>query len=215
MAALEAAQSSLSKAEDDLSKLRTAPTRRMSPSWRHAWLRSMPCQNKPRPRLDAANVSVDAARSRLDAAKAAVAQAQAELESDRLANPKAQCALPIDGVVLTRIADTGEVIQMGAPVVTIGRLSQLKITVYLPEYRYGEVNLGQTVSVTVDSFPGQQFPATVVAIADQAEFTPRNVQTIEGRRNTVFAIELFIENPDGKFKPGMPGGCEFRNAAGE
>ena len=46
-------------------------------------------------------------------------------------------------------------------------------------------------------------------IADQAEFTPRNVQTEEGRRNTVFAIVLFIENPDGKLKPGMPADVDF------
>ncbi len=46
-------------------------------------------------------------------------------------------------------------------------------------------------------------------IADQAEFTPRNVQTEEGRRNTVFAIELSIENPEGSLKPGMPADVNF------
>jgi multidrug efflux pump subunit AcrA (membrane-fusion protein) len=91
----------------------------------------------------------------------------------------------------------------------IGRLSHLKITVYLPEDRYGEIILGQTARVTVDSFPGQEFTATVVYIADQAEFTPRNVQTAEGRRNTVFAIELSIENADGRLKPGMPADVNF------
>ncbi len=44
----------------------------------------------------------------------------------------------------------------------------------------------------------------VARIADQAEFTPRNVQTEEGRRTTVYAIQLAITNPEGKLKPGMP-----------
>ncbi len=208
-AALEAAQSRLRKAEDDLAKLQDGPNPQDVAilEARLAAINAIPKQAEAG--LDAAQVGVEAARARLDAAKSAVAQAQAELALVDLQLLKLSVATPIDGVVLTRIANLGEVIQMGAPVLIVGQLSQLKITVYLPEYRYGEVNLGQTVSVTVDSFPGQQFPATVVAIADQAEFTPRNVQTIEGRRNTVFAIELFIENPDGKLKPGMPADVNF------
>jgi hypothetical protein len=63
--------------------------------------------------------------------------------------------------------------------------------------------------VTVDSFPRESFMAQVVYIADKAEFTPRNVQTVEGRRTTVFAVELAIENPEGKLKPGMPADVEF------
>jgi hypothetical protein len=63
--------------------------------------------------------------------------------------------------------------------------------------------------VAVDSFPGESFAAEVVRIADQAEFTPRNVQTEEGRRTTVFAVELTVENPEGKLKPGMPADVEF------
>jgi HlyD family secretion protein len=64
------------------------------------------------------------------------------------------------------------------------------ITVYLPEDRYGGVSLGEQVQVSVDTFPGDQFVATVSRIADEAEFTPRNVQTEEGRRSMVFAVEL-------------------------
>ena len=63
--------------------------------------------------------------------------------------------------------------------------------------------------MTVDSYPGVTFPATVVTIADQAEFTPRNVQTAEGRRTTVYAIKLDVSNPDGQLKPGMPADVSF------
>jgi HlyD family secretion protein len=61
----------------------------------------------------------------------------------------------------------------------------------------------------VDSFPGVTFNATVIHIADQAEFTPRNVQTIEGRTSTVFAIKLQVQDPSGKLKPGMPADVAF------
>ncbi len=80
---------------------------------------------------------------------------------------------------------------------------------YIPEDRYGNVRLGQMARVSVDSFPGQEFNATVARIADQAEFTPRNVQTQEGRRTTVFALELIVDDPDGRLKPGMPADVTF------
>ena len=87
---------------------------------------------------------------------------------------------------------------------TIAYLSRHTITVYLPEDRYGEVNVGDEVSLAIDSFPNQTFTAVVTRIADQAEYTPRNVQTKEERQTTVYAIELEVINTDGKLKPGMP-----------
>jgi hypothetical protein len=63
--------------------------------------------------------------------------------------------------------------------------------------------------MTVDSFPDETFTATVTRIADQAEFTPRNVQTEDGRRATVFAIDLALLDPTGRLKPGMPADVEF------
>jgi multidrug resistance efflux pump len=110
----------------------------------------------------------------------------------------------VDGVVLTRSIQPGEVIQVGMTAMTIAKLDKLKVTVYISEDRYGEVKLGDIASLSVDSFPGEAFSASVTRIADQAEYTPRNVQTKEERQTTVYAIELSVENPDGKLKPGMP-----------
>jgi HlyD family secretion protein len=63
--------------------------------------------------------------------------------------------------------------------------------------------------VTVDSFPNETFAAEVIHIADQAEFTPRNVQTVEGRSSTVYAIKLKVNNSDGRLKIGMPADVVF------
>jgi HlyD family secretion protein len=79
----------------------------------------------------------------------------------------------------------------------------------VPEDRYGEIQLGQQARVTVDSFPDENFEALVTHIADQAEYTPRNVQTAEGRRTTVFAVKLAVDNSAGKLKPGMPADVVF------
>ncbi|MBN2501260.1 MAG: efflux RND transporter periplasmic adaptor subunit, partial [Anaerolineales bacterium] len=116
---------------------------------------------------------------------------------------------PVAGTVLFRSVDPGEVAQPSAPLITLAQLDELTITVYVQEDRYGAVLIGTEAVVEVDSFPGAEFNAEVVRIADQAEFTPRNVQTQEGRRATVYAIKLDVENLDGKLKPGMPADVTF------
>ena len=159
--------------------------------------------------LTQAETNLAQAETRLVQAQTAVDQAQAQITLIDVQMDKLTVYAALDGVVLARAIEPGEVISAGAAAMTIGQLDQLSLTVYLPEDRYGEVVLGQAAEVTVDSFPNQVFRATVVRIADQAEYTPRNVQTDEGRRTTVFAIQLALEDPAGKLKPGMPADVTF------
>ena len=86
----------------------------------------------------------------------------------------------------------------------------MTVTVYLPENKYGQIKLGDTAELSIDSFPDEIFKAVVMRIADEAEYTPRNVQTQEDRQNTVYAIELAVNNQDEKLKPGMPADVEFQ-----
>ena len=159
--------------------------------------------------VEQARVAVEQAQVKVSQAEAALAQAQAELNWINVQIEKLTVYAPVSGVLLSRNVEPGEVIQAGAAVMTLGQLDQLKITVYIPEDRYGQIKLGQKAQVSVDSFPGKTFQAEVVRIADKAEFTPRNVQTAEGRKTTVFAIQLSISNPDGQLKPGMPADVRF------
>ncbi len=142
-------------------------------------------------------------------AERAVEQAQAELDLLDIQLEKLTVKAAISGVVLSRNVEPGEVLKAGGAAMTLGQLDDLTLTVYIPEDRYGEVNLGDQPIVSVDSFPGETFSAEVIRIANQAEYTPRNVQTAEGRRSTVFAVELAVLNPQGKLKPGMPADVEF------
>lgn len=111
---------------------------------------------------------------------------------------------PIDGVVLVRAAEPGEITSAAGSLLVVANLDMMTLTIYLPEDQYGKVNLGQEYPLTVNSFPGKVFMGKVTHIADQAEFTPRNVRTVQGRKNTVYAIRLSIPNPDHALKPGMP-----------
>ena len=159
--------------------------------------------------VEQAQISQLQADDALEAAKRTLAQAQAEVDLIDVQIKKLTIDAAAPGVVLSHNIEPGEVVQAGSPSMTIGDLDRLTITVYVPEDRYGQLELGMQAQVTVDSFPGEVFTAEIVYIADQAEFTPRNVQTPEGRRTTVFAVELAIDNPDGKLKPGMPADVEF------
>jgi len=139
----------------------------------------------------------------------AVAQAEAALDLINLQLDKLMVYSPISGIVLTRTIEPGEVIQAGLTTLVVGELDHLTVTVYLSEDRYGQVNLGDAAELSIDSFPGILFNAEVTRISDQAEYTPRNVQTQEERQNTVYAVKLSVPNPDGKLKPGMPADVVF------
>lgn len=154
--------------------------------------------------------SVIAAAKALDQAESALAQAEASLALVDAQIAKLTVNAPMNGVVLTRNVEPGEFVQPGATTLTIGNINELTITVYIPEDRYGEISLGQSATLTADSFPDVTFDATVIQIADKAEFTPRNVQTVEGRSSTVFAIKLSVQDPDGMLKIGMPADVVFK-----
>jgi multidrug resistance efflux pump len=163
----------------------------------------------PNAALIQAQTNVTLAESKLAQAQAAIDQAQAAVDLINVQMAKLVITSPMAGVVLARNVEPGEVIQPGAAALSLGDLQNLSITVYLSEDRYGEVKLGEQAQVSVDSFPGRSFSATVTRIADQAEFTPRNVQTTEGRSSTVYAIQLKVADPDGLLKPGMPADVRF------
>ncbi|MBX3037565.1 MAG: efflux RND transporter periplasmic adaptor subunit [Anaerolineales bacterium] len=153
--------------------------------------------------------AVLSAAQALNQAKTTVEQAEASLSLIEAQLSKLNIAAPIDGVILTRNVEPGEFIQTGGTALTMADLNQITITVYVPENLYGQISLGQTASVKVDSFPDETFNATVIWISNQAEFTPRNVQTVEGRSATFYAIKLSVDNVDGKLKIGMPADVIF------
>jgi hypothetical protein len=140
----------------------------------------------------------------IDAVEAQVEIARAALETLRVQVDKLTLTAPISGLVLERPVHVGEVALPGSPLLTLADLANLTLTVYVPEDQLGQVQFGQVVSVTVDAYPDRVFSGTVVYLSNQAEFTPKNVQTREERVNMVFAVKIELPNPDHALKPGMP-----------
>lgn len=135
-------------------------------------------------------------------AQIALAEAQVALIDAQIA--QRTLVAPIGGVVTTRSIAVGETASPGVPLLNIADLRTLTLTVYIPETRIGLVRLGAPVEIEVAAYPRRTFEGEVVSIGREAEFTPRNVQTDEERVNLVFAVEIAIDNADGRLKPGMP-----------
>ena len=156
--------------------------------------------------------AVIAALNALDQAKAALAQAQSNIALIDAQMAKLTVYAPMDGVVLVRNVEPGEFVQPGATAFSMADLSNITITVYVPEDRLREIKLGQEATLSIDTTAGTRptFDAVVVHVADQAEFTPRNVQTVEGRSSTVFAVKLNVTNNNGELKIGMPADVVFK-----
>lgn len=160
--------------------------------------------------LDTARIRVKTAESQAKAAQAQVDAAQAAVDIVNVQIAKMTIIAPADGIILIRAVEPGEMAAPGATLLRLARTADMTITVYIPEDRYGEISLGQLADVKVDSFPSDTFTAEVVYISDRAEFTPRNVQTVEGRKTTVFAVKLRLIDPGGKLKAGMPADITFK-----
>jgi multidrug resistance efflux pump len=148
-------------------------------------------------RAGARSEQLQAAEAQLRQARAAQRQIEVQLAKATLVSPRA-------GIVLTRPVHEGEQVTPGAPLMTIGALDTVRLTVFIAESEIGRVQHGQAVDVSVNTFPGRVFPGRVAFIAQQAEFTPRNVQTQDERATTVFAVRVDLPNPDHALKPGMP-----------
>lgn len=164
--------------------------------------------------LAAARAQVDSAQAALTrltptdltiaVAQAQVKQAQAGLEVLNAQLEKSRIVAPSDGIVTKRSVNSGEIAAAGAALLTISQLDPVELTIYVPETRLGDVQLGSEIIVRVDAYPNKTFQGKIIRISDEAEFTPRNVQSKAERVNTVFAVKLQIPNAAGELKPGMP-----------
>ncbi|HUU27843.1 MAG TPA: efflux RND transporter periplasmic adaptor subunit [archaeon] len=117
---------------------------------------------------------------------------------------------PLDGQVLARFAEPGEVVTVGRSLLRVADLSLLEIRVYLPASLLGRIRLGQDVALRADGDPEREIAGRVAWISPVAEFTPKNVQTPEARAELVYAVKVEVPNPDGMLKVGMPADVYFK-----
>jgi HlyD family secretion protein len=137
-----------------------------------------------------------------------IAEAQVEFAKAKLASAEkavADCTIvaPLDGTVTTRSREPGEWVTPGAPLVTLSRLDEVWLAIYIPEDLLGRVKLRQKASVKLDG-SDQRYEGIVTFIAPEAEFTPKNAQTPDERAKLVYRVKVTLKNLNGIFKPGLP-----------
>jgi HlyD family secretion protein len=116
----------------------------------------------------------------------------------------AEATSPLDGVVLSRSADPGEVVAAGTPVLSLGEIDKAWFRGYVPQQMLGRISLGQSVQVRSDSWPGKIYRGRISFIASEAEFTPRQIQTQDERTRLVYRVKVEVENPNQELKLNMP-----------
>ncbi len=141
-------------------------------------------------------------RSEIERAKANVALIDTQLADTTAASP-------VDGVVLVKAADVGEVLAAGTTVVTIGDIDHPWLRAYINETDLGRVKLGAKAKITTDSYPGKVYEGRVSFIASEAEFTPKQIQTQEERVKLVYRIKIDVDNPRHELKSNMPADAEI------
>ncbi|MBI2679420.1 MAG: efflux RND transporter periplasmic adaptor subunit [Candidatus Solibacter usitatus] len=141
-------------------------------------------------------------RAEVDKARAQLALIDSQINDTVLTSP-------IDGVVLVKSADPGEVLAPGTAVMTIGDIDHPWLRGYLGERDLGKVKLGAKARVTTDSFPGKSYWGHVSFIASEAEFTPKQIQTKEERVKLVYRIKIDVDNPQHELKLNMPADAEI------
>ena len=141
-------------------------------------------------------------RDGIDSAKAGLALIDAQL-ADTIAYS------PVDGVVLVKSADVGEVLGVGTTVVTVGDIDHPWLRGYINETALGRIKVGTKARVTTDSYPGKVYNGRVSFIASEAEFTPKQIQTQEERVKLVYRIKIELDNPLRELKSNMPADAEI------
>jgi HlyD family secretion protein len=145
---------------------------------------------------------VESAKMRVAQAKAQLAQIETQLREMRVVAP-GNCILEVLSVKV------GDVLPANREVATVILPEHLWVRVYVPENWLGFIKLNQPVRVRIDSFPGKDFSGTVEQINRQAEFTPRNVQTVEDRIKQVFGVKVRLDNSEDKLRAGMSADIYF------
>jgi len=143
-------------------------------------------------------------QERIQQARARLEQAKRAFELAQIRLGYAMLETPISGVILSEHIESGEYVVPGTPIVTVGALETVWLRAYINETDLGRVKLGQSATVTTDSYPDKTYEGRIAFIASDAEFTPKNVQTTEERVKLVYRVKIDIPNAEMELKPGMP-----------
>ena len=147
----------------------------------------------------------------VDAARMRVVQARAQLADIDAQWAEMEVKAPTDSILEVLSVKVGDVLAANREVATLILPKNLWLRVFVPEPWLGLIKVGDPVRVRVDSFPGKDFDGTVEQVNRHAEFTPRNVQTVEDRIRQVFGVKIRLDNKEDKLRAGMSADVFFPN----
>jgi HlyD family secretion protein len=154
-------------------------------------------------------------RERIAAQRAAVSQAEAAVAQIDAALDYAVIRAPFNGLIAERHREPGETVGAGAPVVTLRNPDDRWVRIYVRADQVGRLTLGQPAEISGDAYPDRTYAGEVVFIADEAEFTPRNVQTTEERVKLVHRVKVRITgDPAYDLKPGLAADVRLETESG-
>ncbi len=144
-------------------------------------------------------------RERIDAQRAVLAQTEAAVRTVDVLLDNMTMRAALDGQITVRHREPGEIVSAGAAILTLMNRDDRWVRIYIPEDRVGAARIGQTATITADTYPDKTYHGQVIQIASEAEFTPKTVQTTEERVKLVYAVKVRItDDPSCDLKPGMP-----------
>jgi HlyD family secretion protein len=158
---------------------------------------------------EAQRIELKRRRQELVQRGADVGQRKADLSIVGTQIDDTEASSPIDGVVLVKSAEVGEVLAAGSAVVTVGDIDHPWVRAYIGEADKGRVKLGDKAKVTTDSYPGKVYWGRVSFIASEAEFTPKQIQTSDERAKLVYRVKIEVPNPSGELNSNMPADAEI------
>jgi HlyD family secretion protein len=150
-----------------------------------------------------------ASKSEISSVAALVDAAEADLNTQKSTLDYQKITAPFGGVILEIFTLPGELSLPGQSIFALADMDMLELSVYIPEADLGWARIGDDVEIIVDAYPERVFSGEVIYIADEAEFTPRNVQTPEERVILVYEIRVRVLNSGGELKPGLPAQVTF------
>ena len=138
-----------------------------------------------------------------------IAQAKAQLADYDAQLKEMRIVAPSHSILEVLSVKVGDVVAANREVATLILSDHLWIRVYVPATWLGKLRLGQAADLRVDGIPDKVFHGVIEQINREAEYTPRNVQTVEDRVKQVFGVKVRLENPDGVLRAGMSGEVTF------
>ncbi|HEY4715633.1 MAG TPA: efflux RND transporter periplasmic adaptor subunit [bacterium] len=153
--------------------------------------------------FDVAATQRDMLHSQIQGVEQQIRSARAVVDLAKKQLAETDINSPLDGVVLHRYVEEGEIVAQGFPILTIGDLARPWVRTYIPEKYLGRVKLGQKAEIYSDSFPEKVYAGKVAYISSKEEFTPKNLVTKEERTKMVYRIKISVENSENELKPGL------------